>query len=34
MVAVTAQFEARPIQPPPLKMLSIGGDGQDSIALK
>lgn len=32
--AAYAQFEARPIQPPPLKLLSIGGAALTSIALK
>jgi hypothetical protein len=32
--AVFAQFEARPERPPPLKLMTIGGSSQDSIALK
>jgi len=28
------QFEARPERPPPLKMMTIGGGGDASIALK
>lgn len=28
------QFEARPVRPPPLRLMTIGGSGQASIALK